>query len=108
MGDGGRWALARPARMLPGETQDAAEAAEHLARTLLRRYGIVFWRLLEREAAWLPPRRALLRIYRRLQARREIRGGRFVAGCAAEQYALPDAIRLLREIDRKPTSGALI
>ncbi|TMJ56088.1 MAG: DEAD/DEAH box helicase, partial [Alphaproteobacteria bacterium] len=80
MEDAGRWALARRARPAPeeakAETQDPAEAAEHLARTLLRRYGVVFWRLLEREAAWLPPWRDLLRIYRRLEARGEIRGGR--------------------------------
>jgi len=68
----------------------------------------VFWRLLEREAAWLPPWRDLLRVYRRLEARGEIRGGRFVAGFAGEQYALPDAIGMLREIRRKPPSGEWI
>ena len=112
MEDAGRWALARRARPAPeeakAETQDPAEAAEHLARTLLRRYGVVFWRLLEREAAWLPPWRDLLRIYRRLEARGEIRGGRFVAGFAGEQYALPDAIGMLRENRRKPASGEWI
>ena len=60
---------------------------------------------MEREAAWLPPWRDLLRVYRRLEARGEIRGGRFVAGFAGEQYALPDAIGTLREMRRKPTSG---
>ena len=79
MEDSGRWALARRAPRQPTPTQ-ADEAVEHLARTLLRRYGVVFWRLLEREAAWLPPWRDLLRVYRRLEARGEIRGGRFVAG----------------------------
>jgi ATP-dependent Lhr-like helicase len=108
MEDAGRWALTRRSRVPQGEAQDAAEAVEHLARTLLRRYGIVFWRLLEREAAWLPPWRDLLRVYRRLEARGEIRGGRFVAGFAGEQYALPDAIGLLREIRRKPPSGEWI
>jgi ATP-dependent Lhr-like helicase len=108
MEDAGRWALARRARQPQSEIQDGAEAAEHLARTLLRRYGIVFWRLLEREAAWLPPWRDLLRVYRRLEARGEIRGGRFVAGFAGEQYALPDAIGTLREIRRKPASGEWI
>src|SRR5438034_6074854 len=108
MEDAGRWALARRARQAQGETPDGAEAAEHLARTLLRRYGIVFWRLLEREAAWLPPWRDLLRVYRRLEARGEIRGGRFVAGFAGEQYALPDAIGMLREVRRKPASGEWI
>jgi ATP-dependent Lhr-like helicase len=75
---------------------------------LLRRYGVVFWRLLEREAAWLPPWRDLLRIYRRLEARGDIRGGRFVAGFSGEQFALPDAIGLLRETRRKPPSGGLV
>jgi ATP-dependent helicase Lhr and Lhr-like helicase len=99
MEDAGRWALARRAR--PTTSDNGDEAIEHLARTLLRRYGVVFWRLLEREAAWLPPWRDLLRVYRRLEARGEIRGGRFVAGFSGEQYALPDAVGTLREIRRK-------
>src|SRR4029077_9411488 len=104
--DSGRWALARRHRSAAADNPE--QAVEHLARTLLRRYGVVFWRLLEREAAWLPPWRDLLRIYRRLEARGEIRGGRFVAGFAGEQYALPDAIGMLREIRRKPPSGEWI
>ncbi|HTV87767.1 MAG TPA: hypothetical protein VME41_02015, partial [Stellaceae bacterium] len=71
-------------------------------KTLLQRYGIVFWRLLAREAGWLPPWRDLLRIYRRLEARGEIRGGRFVSGFTGEQYALPEAVGLLRETRRRP------
>jgi ATP-dependent Lhr-like helicase len=102
MEDSGRWAQARRASAAPA---DAGEAIEHLARTLLRRYGVVFWRLLEREAAWLPPWRDLLRVYRRLEARGEVRGGRFVAGFSGEQYALPEAIGALREARRKPASG---
>ncbi|MGE3943922.1 MAG: ATP-dependent DNA helicase, partial [Alphaproteobacteria bacterium] len=105
MEDSGRWALARrarPAAPVPGQTDDAVE---HLARTLLRRYGVVFWRLLEREAAWLPPWRDLLRVYRRLEARGEIRGGRFVAGFSGEQYALPEAVGALRETRRKQGAG---
>jgi ATP-dependent Lhr-like helicase len=111
MEQAGRWALARRPRAAdPPSIGDAvsAEATEHLARTLLRRYGVVFWRLLEREAAWLPPWRELLRVYRRLEARGEIRGGRFVAGFAGEQFALPDAIRPLREIRRAPPTGEWI
>jgi ATP-dependent helicase Lhr and Lhr-like helicase len=99
--DAGRWALAR--RPQPGEARP--EAVEHLARTLLLRYGVVFWRLLEREAPWLPPWRDLLRVYRRLEARGEIRGGRFVAGFSGEQFALPDAVGMLRETRRKQASG---
>jgi ATP-dependent Lhr-like helicase len=106
MEDAGRWALARRARPAQHPTPAEADAAvEHLARTLLRRYGVVFWRLLDREAAWLPPWRDLLRVYRRLEARGEIRGGRFVAGFAGEQFALPDAVGRLREIRRKHPSG---
>jgi ATP-dependent Lhr-like helicase len=100
MQDAGRWALARRA-----PPQARPEAIEHLAHALLLRYGVVFWRLLEREAAWLPPWRDLLRVYRRLEARGEIRGGRFVAGFSGEQFALPDAIGMLREVRRKPETG---
>lgn len=102
MEDAGRWALAR--RSPAGQSE--AGAIEHVARTLLRRYGVVFWRLLEREAGWLPPWRDLLRIYRRLESRGEIRGGRFVSGFTGEQFALPEAVGMLREVRRKPSSGS--
>ncbi|MGE0120494.1 MAG: DEAD/DEAH box helicase [Dongiaceae bacterium] len=105
MEDAGRWALARRA---PAGAAAPAEAVEHAARKLLHRYGVVFWRLLEREAGWLPPWRELLRVYRRLEARGDIRGGRFVAGFSGEQFALPDAIGALREARRKPETGALV
>ena len=75
---------------------------------MLLRYGVVFWRLLEREADWLPPWRDLLRVYRRLEARGEIRGGRFVAGFSGEQFALPDAVGALREVRRKPAAEAWV
>ncbi|MGH7071166.1 MAG: DEAD/DEAH box helicase, partial [Acetobacteraceae bacterium] len=102
MEDAGRWSLVRR-----GEA-DASATAEHAARTLLRRYGVVFWRMLQREAAWLPPWRDLLRVYRRLEARGEIRAGRFVAGFPGEQFALSDAVGLLREMRREHGSGAWI
>src|SRR4029077_11847402 len=82
------------------------ETIEHIAKGLLKRWGVVFWRLLAREADWLPPWRDLLMCYRRLEARGEIRGGRFVAGFTGEQYAAPEAIGLLRDTRRKPHSGA--
>ncbi|PWB83153.1 MAG: ATP-dependent DNA helicase, partial [Methylocystaceae bacterium] len=101
----GRWSLVRRDSG-GGEGRDTV--VEHVARALLRRYGVVFWRLLAREGAWLPPWRDLLRVYRRLEARGEIRGGRFVAGFSGEQYALPEAVGLLREIRRRPGSGEWI
>ena len=108
MEDAGRWALAHGARQAQVGTQASPEAVEHVARRLLLRYGVVFWRLLAREADWLPPWRDLLRVYRRLEARGEIRGGRFVAGFAGEQFALPDAVGTLREVRRKPADDAWI
>jgi len=81
---------------------------EHLVQVLLRRYGVVFWRLLDREASWLPPWRDLLPVLHRLEARGEIRGGRFVAGLAGEQFALPEAIPVLRALRRQDGDGAWI
>ena len=114
----GRWArIARELTVMPsapaGEPARGAAAAraredeviEHVVRTLLRRWGVVFWRLLAREADWLPPWRELLMCCRRLEARGEIRGGRFVAGFSGEQYALPEAVGLLREARRRPQDG---
>ncbi|MHB0819372.1 DEAD/DEAH box helicase [Stutzerimonas stutzeri] len=114
MADAGRWALVRKGTRAPVETampRSAAldsEALEHIAMTLLRRYGVVFWRLLDREADWLPPWRELLRVYHRLEARGEIRGGRFVAGVPGEQFALPEAVGLLREVRKRPLTGEMI
>jgi ATP-dependent helicase Lhr and Lhr-like helicase len=100
MDDAGRWALARRAVTDTNEAQGQA-AVEYVARALLIRYGVVFWRLLAREADWLPPWRDLLRVYRRLEARGDVRGGRFVAGFSGEQFALPEAIGKLREVRRQ-------
>ena len=104
MEDAGRWSLARR----PPAGQSETDAVEHVARTLLGRYGVVFWRLLEREASWLPPWRDLLRVYRRLESRGELRGGRFVAGFTGEQFALPEAVGMLREVRRKQPSGSCV
>jgi ATP-dependent Lhr-like helicase len=101
---GGRWSLARRPGVEPMDEQTRAAAVEHAARALLRRYGVVFFRMLGREGAWLPPWRDLLRVYRRLEARGEIRGGRFVAGFSGEQYALPEAVESLRETRRRAPS----
>jgi ATP-dependent Lhr-like helicase len=82
-------------------------AIETFARALLRRYGVVFRRLLDREslkASWYE----LSRFYRRLEARGEIRGGYFVSGVSGEQFALAEAIGLLRSIRKIAPKGELI
>jgi len=89
------------------ETPAEAERVERFARQLLRRYGVVFRDLLARETQ-APPWRLLLAFYRRLEARGEIRGGRFVAGFMGEQYALPEAVEALRAIRRIPKSEELV
>jgi ATP-dependent Lhr-like helicase len=109
MQDAGRWAMVRRSvdggeRAAPSNARrvsHVSEAIEHLCRTLLARWGVVFWKLLEREADWLPPWRELLMCLRRLEARGEIRGGRFIAGFSGEQFALPEAIGPLRDTRRK-------
>ncbi|MFY1665301.1 DNA glycosylase AlkZ-like family protein [Pseudomonas sp. Pseu.R1] len=106
MDDAGRWALLRRAPANPSSRPDS-DTLEHVAMALLRRYGVVFWRLLEREADWLPNWRELLRTFHRLEARGDIRGGRFIAGLAGEQFALPEAIPLLREVRKRPLDGSL-
>ncbi|MDQ3259499.1 MAG: ATP-dependent DNA helicase, partial [Pseudomonadota bacterium] len=97
--DAGRWSLLRRTDSAPDPEIHAA-AIEHVARTLLKRYGVVFWRLLAREAGSLPPWRELLRCLRRLEARGEIRGGRFVAGMSGEQFALAEAVESVRDVRR--------
>src|SRR5262249_46401286 len=82
------------------------QAIETFARALLRRYGIVFRRLLDREslrASWFD----LGRVYRRLEARGEIRGGYFVSGVSGEQFAWPEAIGLLRSVRQSKPRGEL-
>jgi len=111
MDDAGRWALVRKSGAGEEEARTPAfdaEALEHIARVLLRRYGVVCWRLLAREADWLPPWRDLLRVYHQLEARGEIRGGRFVAAVAGEQFALPEALGLLREVRKRPLTGEML
>jgi ATP-dependent Lhr-like helicase len=100
----GRWSLLRSS----GDFQSAAEASiETFARALLHRYGVVFRRLLERESfnvSWYE----LGRVYRRLEARGEIRGGYFVSGVSGEQFALAEAIGRLRSLRKRPAEGQLL
>jgi ATP-dependent Lhr-like helicase len=92
------------------EVRDAIARDEALAQyawILLKRYGVVFSRLLTRETIPVPWRELLL-VYRRLEARGEIRGGRFIAGVTGEQFALPDAVARLRATRRTPRTGQLV
>jgi len=99
----GRWS-----EIPPGVTEPAdANALEAQAWALLRRYGVVFRRVVAREAL-AAPWRDLARVYRRLEARGEIRGGRFVSGMAGEQFALPRAVERLREVRRTSPDGRVI
>jgi ATP-dependent Lhr-like helicase len=96
----GRWSLTRRPRPPADVAGALAEPhVEHVARVLLRRYGVVFRKLLEREEG-LPPWRELHYVYRRLEARGEVRGGRFVSGFSGEQFALPEAAAALRKTAR--------
>ncbi|MDH5179999.1 MAG: DEAD/DEAH box helicase [Gammaproteobacteria bacterium] len=102
----GRWSLLRPARTQT-DTPQRFDSVEHIARVLLDRYGVVFRKLLENETG-LPAWRELLYIYRRMEARGELRGGRFVQGFAGEQFALPNAMQLLRKIRHRAQPDELI
>ena len=96
----GRWSLLEPVT-----PQD--DSVETRARQLLRRYGVLFPELLARET--MAPRwRELVRVLRRLEARGEVRGGRFVAGFVGEQYALPEAVEMLRNVKKSDPDGRLI
>jgi ATP-dependent Lhr-like helicase len=94
----GRWTLLR-STLLP--RVEAEERTENWCRLLLRRYGVMFRDLLANEGA-APSWQELVRSYRRMESRGEIRGGRFVAKVAGEQYALPDVVARLRSIADEP------
>ena len=96
----GRWSLL--------EAVDPKDnPAEARARQLLLRYGIIFPELLAREP--IAPRwREFVRVLRRLEARGEIRGGRFVSGFVGEQFALPEAVESLRAVKRQEPDGQMV
>ena len=83
----------RPTNAWPGTGEDTLNA---VVDTLLKRYGVLFRKVLEREPD-LPPWRELLYVCRRMEARGELRGGYFIEGCSGEQFARPEAIALLRK-----------
>jgi ATP-dependent Lhr-like helicase len=108
MASAGRWSIInRQEDALVPNTVPGFHTAEQIARILLKRYGVVFKRLLEREGIILPWR-VLLRTYHRLEARGEIRGGRFVAGISGEQFALPEAVGMLRSIRRARNTDGVV
>jgi ATP-dependent Lhr-like helicase len=93
----GRWSLLR---LGPPPAESESERAEAAARRLLLRYGVVFRDLCARER-YRPSWRSLLFALRRMEARGEIRGGRFVDGFVGEQFALPEAVDALRAVRRQ-------
>jgi len=105
----GRWSCLRTPTPTPGAptpTPPADELHELVARQLLRRTGVVFRRTILREkipVTWA----ALTRVYRRMELRGEVRGGRFVAGFSGEQFALPEAVETLRHLKRQPPRNPL-
>ena len=101
----GRWFALRTDTLIDPAAR--AAAIEACALVLLQRYGVVFRKLVQREMGRVPWR-DLVRIYRRLEARGDIRGGRFVTGASGEQFALPDAVERLREVRRTPPDDRLI
>jgi len=100
----GRWSMlyaADSAQESAGEAAARREAqVESACMVLLRRYGVVFYDLMERETA-MPRWRELLGMFRRLESRGVVRGGRFVSGFGGEQFALPEALESLREVRNK-------
>jgi ATP-dependent helicase Lhr and Lhr-like helicase len=108
----GRWSLLRSSSSASSETDAATNGAregsiEEFARILLKRYGVVSRRLAAKET-FRVPWFELLRAFRRLEARGEIRGGYFVGGLSGEQFARPEAIGLLRSLRKTPPEGKLI
>jgi ATP-dependent helicase Lhr and Lhr-like helicase len=80
---------------------------ERFARALLRRYGVVFRRVLDREPL-APPWRNLVMVLRRLEARGEVRGGRFITGFTGEQFALAEAVTVMRAVRKEGPTEQLI
>jgi len=103
----GRWALLQVETVSRGASPRGPEDGyENFARQLLARWGVVFRDLLAREPL-APGWRDLLIALRRMEARGEIRGGRFVSGFVGEQFARPEAVDLLRATRRKAAGATL-
>jgi ATP-dependent Lhr-like helicase len=98
----GRWA-----RLAPPGAPPVDDIVEAKARQYIKRYGVVFRDLLQREPG-VPAWRDLLRVYRRLEMRGDLRGGRIVGGFVGEQFAAPEALEALRAVRREQPSGQLV
>jgi ATP-dependent Lhr-like helicase len=107
MEEAGRWSLLHTNAQYEDDKRLDDESLAMIARVLLRRYGVVCRKLADREN-FSPPWRELVRVYRTLEARGEIRGGRFIEGVWGEQFALPEAVSKLRNTRKNPKNGALI
>lgn len=101
----GRWSVLQHEHS--DDHQHKPEDIETVAWALLRRYGILFRKLAERENL-APPWRDLVRTLRTLEARGQIRGGRFVEGYYGEQFGLPEAIVELRNVKKENKKDVLI
>jgi ATP-dependent Lhr-like helicase len=101
----GRWALLRPPSAAEGNAD--ADPLEPYARQLLRRWGVVMRELCLRESR-APAWRDLVRVFRRLEMRGEIRGGRLVSGFVGEQFALPEALEALRAMRNEKPTGEVV
>ena len=102
----GRWSLMRNGQE-PQTNKLDFEALEQLAFIYIRRWGVLFRSLLEKEA-FAPPWRMLVRVLRRLELRGDVRGGRFVASVSGEQFAFPETVERLRKIRKEKKTGELI
>jgi len=106
MREAGRWSVLPSLVSTPCTPMSKSEI-EDFARIILNRYGVVFRRILEKEK-FAPPWRDLVRVLRTMEARGEIRGGRFLNGVWGEQYALSEAIPMLRKVRKKELTNELI
>lgn len=102
--EAGRWSTIDHSDNIADLSQ---EQMMEVARILLRRYGVIFRKLVDREKS-LPPWRDLVRAFRLLEARGQIRGGRFVSGVWGEQFALKEAVTKMRSVTKKPKTGELL
>ncbi len=102
MSAAGRWS-----QMQHKTAEASKDDLEQIAWALLRRYGVIFRKVVERENL-VPPWRDLVKQFRKMEARGQIRGGRFIEGVWGEQFALPESIGVLRDTRKKEKTGTLI